>query len=59
MTNKIYLWIGMFLISINVAVAQTGLFTAEGAGSFAITGVQFVILAVVARLVIRDLARYI
>lgn len=50
MNKKILLWIGMFIISINLAVAQTGLFTSDTAGKFAVTG----IVVIVAILVLKE-----
>ena len=57
MNKKIYLWIGMFLMSINIAVAQTGLFSESGSNSFLITGIQFIVLIIVGKTVARNLFR--
>ncbi len=57
MNLKIILWVGMFIIQASLAFAQTGLFSAQTAGQFAVTGIQFVVLIIVARIIIKDLIR--
>lgn len=57
MNKKLLLYIGMFIITINIAVAQTGLFRAETGNSFLITGIQFIVLIVIGKIVARDFFR--
>ncbi len=47
MKPKLLLWITVFLIQLVPVLAQTGLFTAEGAGNFALTGIIIVVIIIV------------
>ncbi len=49
MNKTIYLMIVMFLVVIQIAFAQTGLFTSEGAGQFAVTGIIIVVIIIAFR----------
>ena len=57
MKVKLLFWCATFLLLIPIAFAQTGLFSSEGAGSFASTGITFVVLFFIARTIFKDLLR--
>ncbi len=52
---KLVFWtIVLFVINLPIAFAQTGLFDAGNAGTFAITGITFVIVIIVLREVFKS-----
>ncbi len=53
MNNKIFIWMSVFLMSITIASAQTGLFNTETGTQFAITGIIIVVII----LVLREIAK--
>lgn len=53
MKYKLMLWISVFLLNLNIALAQTGLFNADAGQDFALFG----ILAIVIILIIRSIVK--
>ncbi len=49
MKMKIMLLIGMLIINVNIALAQTGLFEVGTAGKFAVTGIIIVVVIIILR----------
>lgn len=47
MTKKLIIWIAGILMSIPIAFAQTGLFDAGTAGTFAIAGITIIVIIIV------------
>ncbi len=47
MTYKIILWMAVFMLNIQLALAQTGLFVSSTATDFAVTGIVLVVIILV------------
>ena len=49
MTNKLPLWIIVFILNLNIALAQSGLFSPEGSNRLLIFGVSIIVIVIVIR----------
>ena len=53
MKLKLFIWISVLLLNLQIAFAQTGLFQSETGQQFAITGILLIVIIVIIRSVVK------